>query len=42
MTGVNVKLSIGLEGSSEDSGNEHQGNSAQLCKNVHDVVSIEL
>ena len=39
---ANLKLSIGLEGSSEDSGDEHWGNSVLKCKNLHDVVSIEL
>ena len=31
-----------MAGTSDDSGDEHQGNSALICKNVHDVVSIKL
>ena len=42
MINANLKLSIGVERTSEDSSDEHQGNSALKCKNVYDVVSIEL
>jgi len=43
MMSVNLKLSIGVEGTSgrEDSGDDqHQGKSALKCKNVYDVVQI--
>ena len=42
MMSANLIFPIGMEGISDDSGDEHQGNSALISKNVHDVVSIEL
>ena len=42
MMSANLNFSIGMAGTSDDSGDEHQGNSALICKNVHDVVSIKL
>ena len=42
MMSANFIFSIGMEGTSDDSGDEDQGNSALICKNVHDLVSIEL
>ena len=42
MMNANLNLSIGVERTSEDSGDEHQGNSALKCKNVYVAVSIEL
>lgn len=42
MLNANLKLSIGVERTSEDSGDEHRGNSTLKCKNIHDVVSVEL